>query len=363
MDYTQERVATLHDFGDADPSAPTDRTAVVVPMTDRDAGGLAAERVFASLATLDVARVVVPVRAPGDRIGSILDWLDGFDLPLRPVWCNGPELESFLADRGLAGEAGKGRDVWLGAALAGDADYIALHDADVTSHESRDLRKLVAPLAGDHSFVKGFYARVENRRLYGRLYRLLYAPLVAALTETHDAPLLSYLSAFRYALAGELAMTADLARSIRMPRRWGLEVGTLGAAFETVGFTGSAQVDLGRYEHEHRAVSGPNGLSAMAAGVAESLLRVVEDGGVVLDYGTLPDRYRSVADRFVRQYRADARFNDLTFDESDERRQVETYAAAVAPPGEDDRLPAWEEATIDEAALRAAIEADVNRVQ
>ncbi|MFB6124719.1 MAG: glycosyl transferase family 2 [Halanaeroarchaeum sp.] len=363
MDYTQERVATLHDFGDADPDAPVDRAAVVVPMTDRDAGGLAAERLFSSLSTIDPARVVVPVRAPPDRLPGVLDWLDGFDVALDALWCNGPALESLLADHGLDGGAGKGRDVWLGLGVARDVDYVALHDADVVSHEARDLRKLLAPLADGYAVSKGYYARVENRKLYGRLFRLLYVPLVAALADAHDHPVLRYLGAFRYALAGELALTADVAREMRVPRRWGLEVGILGEAYREAGFAGTAQVDLGRYEHEHRAVSGPEGLSSMAKGVARSVLRVVEEAGVAPDYDDLSERYRAAATRFLAQYRADARFNDFEFDESAERGQVATYADAIAEPGADDRLPAWSDCSLSRADLREAAAADRDRVR
>ncbi|MFB6135105.1 MAG: glycosyl transferase family 2, partial [Halanaeroarchaeum sp.] len=228
MDYTQERVATLHDYGDADPSAPTDRAGVVVPMTDRDAGGLAGERLFGSLETIDVSTVVVPVRAPPGRIESVLRWLSGFEAPIEPVWCNGPELESTLAAHDLDGNGGKGRDVWLALGTVADVEYLLFHDADVTSQKTADLRKLLAPLADGYSFTKAYYARVENDSLYGRLFRLLYDPLVSVLEEAHDDPLVRYLDAFRYALSGEVAMRVKQARAIRVPQRWGLEVGVLG---------------------------------------------------------------------------------------------------------------------------------------
>lgn len=362
MDYTQETVATLHDFDGAAPSAPIDRAAVVVPMSDRDAGSLAAERLFSSLADLDPASVVVPIRAPPDRVAHALAWVREADPTVRPIWCNGPALSRTLAEHGLDGEAGKGRDVWLAIGTV-EADYVAVHDADVTSHRSRDLEKLLAPLAWDRSFVKGYYARVENRKLYGRLFRLLYVPLVHALAVEHDHDVLEYLGAFRYALSGELAMTVSLARSMRLPRRWGLEVGTLGQAFDAVGFAGSVQVDLGRYEHEHRAVSGPEGLSTMAAGVSQSVARVVEDAGIAPDYEAVADRYRSVAEGYVRQYRADARFNGFTFDESAERDQIDEYASTVAPPGADDRLPPIEECALSVDDLREVATRPVNRRQ
>ena len=96
-----------------------------------------------------------------------------------------------------------------------------------------------------------YYARVENDCLYGRLLRLFYAPVVRALANgaadrrpvTDGGDLLAYLGAFRYALAGEFATTGALARRLRAPRGWGLEVGTLGDALDATGFAGTAQVD------------------------------------------------------------------------------------------------------------------------
>ncbi|ALG81499.1 glycosyltransferase family protein [Halanaeroarchaeum sulfurireducens] len=363
MDYTQERIATLHDYGAADPDIPAHRAALVVPMTDRDAGSLSADRLFSSVSDLQVGSVVVPIRAPPGRIRSIVDWLMDFDAPLQPLWCNGPAVTSLVADHGLDGDGGKGRDVWLALGLLGDVDVVAFHDADVRTHEARDVRKLLAPLGGDASFTKAYYARVKDGRLYGRLFRLLYEPLVATLEREHAARILAYLGAFRYALSGEFAMTTDLATGMRIPPQWGLEVGMLGEAFRTVGFDGTAQVDLGRYEHDHRAVSGPSGLSTMASGVAQTVLRVVEDAGIDPAYDRLADRYERTARRYVRQYGADARFNGLSYDESAEREQVRVYRDAIGAPGPDHRLPAWSETDLESEALRAATRTDLDRAQ
>jgi len=363
MEYTQERVATLHDYGGADPDAPVGRTTVVVPMTEREYAGLAAEGVLSTLASLDPERVLVPLRAPAERVPAFCDWLDGFDLPLEVLWCSGPRLADLLDEVGLDGETGKGRDIWLALGLAADSAHVALHDADAESYSERDVPKLLSPLAGDFDFTKGYYARVESGRLYGRLFRLFYEPLVAALADRHNHEILDYLGAFRYALAGECAMTADVARSLRVQRRWGLEVGTLGEAYRTTGPDGVAQVDLGFYEHDHRAVSGPTGLGDMSEGVGDALLRVVEEAGVSPEYETLPERYVTAAERFERGYAADAAFNGFGHDAAAEREQVETYRAAVSAPGPDTRLPAWDDAPLSTAEVREAAAADLDAVR
>jgi len=360
MEYVQEAVTTLHDFGDADPEAPTGRASVVVPMTERDHAGLAAERVLARLERLDLDHLVVPLRAGASEVTEVVSWIEGFDVPATVLWCTAPRVESHLAEAGLDGGAGKGRDVWLGLGLAAESEFVVVHDADAKTYTEAHVRRLLYPLVAGHQFSKGYYARVENGRLYGRLCRLFYAPLLRALAATHDDPIVDYLGAFRYALAGEFAATADLARGMRVQRGWGLEVGTLGEAFAAAGFEGTAQVDLGTHEHDHRSVGGPEGLGDMCEEVGAALFRALEDNGLAPDYDGLPRRYRDHARRLIEQYAADAGFNGLSYDRAAEREQVDTYAAAIEPPSDDRRLPAWRETQVDPREIRdlsaAAIE-------
>jgi glucosyl-3-phosphoglycerate synthase len=352
MEYVQEAVTTLHDFGGAHPDAPTGRASVVVPMTERDHAGLAAERVLERLERLQVDRIVVPLRAKPSEVTDVVSWIDGFDVPVDVLWCTAPRVESRLAELGLDGDAGKGRDIWLGLGLAAESDFVVVHDADAKTYTEAHVPRLLYPLAEGHQFSKGYYARVENGRLYGRLCRLFYAPLIGALAAAHDHPVVDYLDAFRYALAGEFAATADLARGMRVQRGWGLEVCTLGEAFAAAGFEGTAQVDLGTHEHDHRSVGGPEGLGDMCTEAGAALFRAVEDSGLTPDYGTLPRRYRTQARRLIDQYAVDAGFNGLSYDRAAEREQVDTYAAAIEPPGEDRRLPAWRDAPVDPGEIR-----------
>ena len=359
MEYVQERVTTLHDLADPRPATPTDRCAVVVPMTEREYAGLAAERVLSELERVDPARVVVPLRAPADKVAQFHDWLAEYDLTLQTLWCTGPRVESLLDAHDLDGTRGKGRDVWLAVGQALSEEYVVVHDADTKTYSQWYVPRLLYPLLEGHDFAKGYYARVENNRLYGRLFRLFYAPFVRTLADEHDAPILDYLASFRYALAGEFAATSDLLRTVRFQRSWGLEVGTLGEAFAEAGFRRSAQVDLGAYEHDHRAVSGPTGLSDMSQTVGEAILRAVTDHGVEPDYETLPAQYRETGFDFVRRYATDAAYNGLEYDRSGEREQVTTYADAIRQPGPDRRLPAWDDAPITPAEVREAASDDM----
>ncbi|MFD1569091.1 glycosyl transferase family 2 [Halorubrum laminariae] len=377
MEYVQERVTTLHALTDHRPDAPTGRAAVVVPMTEREYGTLASEHVLTALETVAPARVIVPLRASAERVEPFVRWLDGFDVDVETLWCGGPRLADLLRDHGIDGSRGKGRDVWLGLGRALDSEYVVVHDADTKTYSPAFVNRLLFPLARGHDFAKGYYARVEDGSLYGRLFRLFFRPLVRALADSGDtdgtggatdangeagangAGIVAYLDAFRYALAGEFAATSDLVSRLRLQRGWGLEVGTLGEAFEHAGFTDSAQVDLGRYEHDHRSVDGPTGLADMSRAVGAATLRAVENAGVAVEYDTLAARYREEAADLIRGYETDAAFNGLAYDREDERAQVETYADALGRPGPDTRLPAWRDAPISPTDVANAARADI----
>ncbi|PSQ59952.1 glycosyl transferase family 2 [Halobacteriales archaeon SW_7_71_33] len=364
MDFAQDRVTTLHDLSGATPSAPVDESVVVVPIAAESTAAATPDHVFEALARVDPAGVVVPFRGPRSVAAALREWVNGYDLSVMVLWCNAPAVERTLAAHDLDGRPGKGRDVWLGLGVAGDrAEYVAVHDADATSYDETVVPRLLAPLE-THEFVKGYYARVEDGRLYGRLARLFVAPLLRALDDRHDAAVVDYLSAFRYPLAGEFALTGRMARQFRACRNWGLEIGTLGEAFARVGARRSAQVDLGVYRHDHKPVSGHDGLLAMSDRVGEALLRTVEEAGVDVDYRRTKAAYREAADRLIDQYAADAAFNGLSYDPTAEREQADQYASSVRPPEtetgpeSDDRLPAWVDvdlspATVVEAARPA----------
>lgn len=352
MEYVQEQIATLHDFDGAVPAAPTDRAAVVVPLTERDHASLAAERVFSALERVEPARVCVALRATPAQVGDVVRWVDDFDLDSEVLWCNAPDLEQRLDEHGLDGHAGKGRDVWLALGVAARREYVVVHDADATTYSAAHVPKLLFPLADGYQFSKGYYARVENGRLYGRLFRLFVRPVLRALDDETDHRLVDYLLAFRYTLAGEFAATSGVVRSLRVQPGWGLEIGTLGDAFDAAGFDGTAQVDLGTHEHDHRAVGGPEGLGDMCSEVGAAMFHALEERDVDLDYDALVDSYREVARTTIEQYAADAAFNGLDYDRAGERDQVDEYAAAVRAPGDDHRLPAWSECEFDPETVR-----------
>ena len=156
---------------------------------------------------------------------------------VRVVWSDGPrvlDLYRTLEENGLhIGPDGKGRSCWIayGYVLASQqADVIALHDCDIVNYDREMLARLCYPVVSPNinfEFCKGYYARVSDR-LHGRVTRLFITPLTRALQSLFGfLPFLRYLDSFRYPLAGEFAMQADLARVNRIPSDWGLEIGVL----------------------------------------------------------------------------------------------------------------------------------------
>jgi glucosyl-3-phosphoglycerate synthase len=354
MDYAQDSVTTIHRLTDAVPELPSN-SAVVVPIAAGDEETVAPTHIFETLASVGPTQVIVPFRGSATAATQFQRWLSGFDIATTVIWCNAPTIGSLLGEYGLDGTTGKGRDVWLGLGLAASAaDYIAVHDADAATYSTAHVPRLLAPLKRDHAFTKGYYARIEDNTLYGRLARLFVAPLLSALPDTYNDPLLSYLSAFRYPLAGEFALTADVARTIRAQRAWGLEIGILGETYGAVGPDATAQVDLGVHKHDHRPVGGHGGLATMAGEVGSALFRVLEDHDRKPEYDHLQKTYRDTAATLIDQYETDATINGLRYDRASEQQQVKTYAKQIKAPGEDERLPAWDDTELQPEAIQDA---------
>ncbi len=216
------------------------------------------------------------------------------------LWNDGPgvtALLSRLAENDLRlGERGKGRACWMafGYLLAAGHEHVALQDADVLDYDRAALSRLLYPLVNpilNFDFCKGYYARFTDR-LNGRVVRLFVWPLLSALSALLGShPYLEFLSAFRYPLAGEFALSADLLRQVRVPADWGLEIGVLSEVFRHLSPRRVCQVDLtDRYDHKHQALSpddASTGLNRMAGDIAKHLLRTLAAADVVLSEGAL----------------------------------------------------------------------------
>jgi glucosyl-3-phosphoglycerate synthase len=266
--------------------------------------------------------------------------------PIRIIWNDGPrmmELYSLLAQNNIpVGSRGKGRSVWMGMGyiLSDEKSYaIALHDCDILTYNRELLARLCYPVTStsmSYEFAKGYYARVSDR-FNGRVTRLFMTPLVRTLEKMAGyVPFLVFLDSFRYPLAGEFAMTTDLARIVRIPSDWGLEVGMLSEVFRSCAPRRICEVDLCEtYDHKHQDLSQENpeaGLNRMAVDIAKHLFRTLASEGVVISDGffkSVKAAYLREAQDAIRKYDDDARINGLSFDRHAENNAADMFAKSI----------------------------------
>lgn len=270
----------------------------------------------------------------------------------RILWASGPSLSSLyklLEESDLSvGQDGKGRSAWIayGYILSREESrVISLHDCDIVNHSRELVGRLCYPVAApsiDYAFCKGYYARVTDR-MHGRVTRLLVTPLIRSLKKLYGyLPLLAYLDSFRYPLAGEFSMLAELARINRIPNDWGLEVETLAEVYRNYSLRRICQTELCEtYEHKHQPLSAEDpgtGLMKMSIDIAKSIFRNLAIEGTVLSesaLSTLIINYQRTAKDSIKQYSDDAAINGLSFDYHQETIIVEAFTKAVQMAGRD----------------------------
>lgn len=320
-------------------------------------------------------RIVLVLARAGEReYRKVRDLFAGFPTKVTIIWVDSAPVQSFftyLEDNGLSsGVEGKGRSCWLayGYLMAkGDCDVIALQDCDIRTYTRRMLARLIYPLVMPKhrfEFAKGFYPRYTHK-FNGRVTRLYLTPLVRSLYDCGvNNVFLRYVDSFRYGLAGEFAMSTGLARQMRVPSDWGLEVSTLHEVYQRLAIMRTCQVDLTDcYDHKHQDLSAGDsgkGLHKMAKDIAKALFRALCKEGAVLGSDllktTLPLRYLRAAEEMVTRYHADAMLNGLEYSRHDEESSIEVFARALseaageflANPLGELPLPAWQR--VDEAA-------------
>jgi glucosyl-3-phosphoglycerate synthase len=321
---------------------------LVLPSLYSEFESPAMQRILAELKQVGYLRRIVLVLAKANQaqyleVSSLLK-----ELPQQVtlIWIDSRRIQrlfQLLEDRGLsAGPDGKGRSCWLsyGYLLAtGDCDVIALHDCDILNYDRQLLARLCYPVVNlnlGFEFCKGYYARVTDR-MHGRATRLFMSPLIRAMMSmSPGVPFLNFLDSFRYVLAGEFAMKANLARVNRIPGDWGLEVGVLAEVYRNCAESRICQVDLAdTYEHKHQILSeddATKGLRRMATDIAKSLFRTLAAEGVPFVQGhfrSLGVRYVRMAEDTISRHYADAMLNGLHFDRHSEELAVATFAKSL----------------------------------
>lgn len=362
MDYKQELITTIHDFGcnlefletRATQLSEQFPTAILIPALYEELERPALSEIRTHLRECHFVKTVV-VSLYADTLDQYAKAVEFFrPLPQKTliIWENGPRVKSILEnlrDRGLdlLRFKGKGQAVWLGLGVASlEADAIALHDADILTYDRSYPLKLLFPLLEKEcgiAFNKAYYARLgsETRQLNGRVARLFVTPLLTALIELFGyRDYLRYLSSYRYPLSGEFALTSDLALTTRIPGNWGLEIGMLAEVYRSVAEKRIAQVDLGIFDHKHQSLgqSSQQGLQKMCRDILQSVLRTLtETEQVVISMDhirALRVKFRREAQDFTRQYFVDSVFNNLPYDRHQEENTVEIFERVILEAGE-----------------------------
>ncbi len=270
----------------------------------------------------------------------------------RVLWNEGPRLQALdklLQEQDLAPrELGKGRNVWycMGYTLASNrTESVALHDCDILTYERSMLARLIYPVAHprfNYEFCKGYYARVADGKINGRVSRLLVTPLLRALKKVlGEMEYLDYMDSFRYPLAGEFSFRRDVLNDILIPSDWGLEIGVLSEMYRNYANNRLCQADIADvYDHKHQDLSEDDdqgGLSRMSIDISKALFRKLATRGVTFNtetFRSLKATYYRIALDFVETYHNDAVMNGLSLDVHGEEKAVELFAENVMKAGE-----------------------------
>lgn len=272
--------------------------------------------------------------------------------PHKILWNDGPRLQALdklLDDQGLAPkELGKGRNVWYcyGYVLASNrSEAVALHDCDILTYNRDLLARLFYPVANPafhYEFCKGYYYRVANGKINGRVCRLLVTPLIKALKKVvGSSEYLDYLDSFRYALSGEFATRLDSIREMRIPSDWGLEIGMLSEIYRNHSLNHICQVEIAdSYDHKHQKLSPDDanaGLSKMSTDIAKAIFRKLATQGVIFNketFRTLKATYYRMALDAIEAYYSDACINGIELDRHLEELTVELFTQNVMRAGD-----------------------------
>ncbi len=327
---------------------------LVLPSLYSELQGPALENIIQELCKVPyLTEIVVGLdRADEKEFDHAKEYFGRLPQRLRILWQDGPRmmaLDERLKNIGLApNERGKGRNVWYcyGYILASErAKAVALHDCDIITYDRELLARLIYPIANpsfNYQFCKGYYSRIADGSINGRVCRLLVTPLIRALQEVvGNTPYLQYLDSFRYPLAGEFSFRTDVVRDIRIPSDWGLEIGVLSEVHRNYSANHLCQVDItDNYDHKHQSISFDNpeaGLSKMSQDISKTLFRKLAASGVVLSSDTfraIKATYYRIALEFIDSYHNDAEFNGLSLDRHGEEQAVELFYQNIIKAGE-----------------------------
>ncbi|TNE76152.1 MAG: glycosyl transferase [Gammaproteobacteria bacterium] len=327
--------------------------ALVLPCLYSELEGPALSHIVDELAKVPyLSEIVIGLdRADEAQYRHALDFFSRLPQPHKVLWNDGPRLQAI--DARLQGEnlepseLGKGRNVWfcLGYVMAsGKFKSVALHDCDILTYNRELLARLIYPVANpnfNYQFCKGYYSRIANGTINGRVCRLLVTPLLRALKKVFGGDdFIEYLDSFRYPLAGEFSLRTDVINDIRIPSDWGLEVGILSEMKRNYSTNRICQVDIAdHYDHKHQALSAEDassGLSKMSIDISKAMYRKLATNGVVFSvetFRTIKATYYRIALDLIETFHNDAVMNGLSLDIHAEELAVELFAENIMKAG------------------------------
>jgi len=285
-------------------------------------------------------------RADLNEFRSARDMMSVLPFETKIVWHDGPNMQALYEELRKTDfnldNPGKGQSVWMtmGYILSErDVYAIATHDCDIVNYNREMLARLVYPVvhpATEFEFSKGYYARVTEK-LYGRVTRLFYTPLVRTLRRILGPnAFLTYLDNFRYPLSGEFAVVTNLAHGLRISPTWGLEVSLLSEIYQKASVNRICQVEIvDYYEHKHQVLekSRPDeGLIRMACDIAKALLRVLSEDGIVMSdafFRAILSAYIQEARIAIEKYHGLSLINGLYYDRHDEIEAAEAFVESL----------------------------------
>ena len=269
------------------------------------------------------------------------------------LWNDSPKMKKLDKDFMALGiapdQAGKGKNVWycMGYTYSrNEAKSVALHDCDIMTYSRELLAKLVYPVANPHfnyEFCKGYYPRVRDGSLGGRVTRLLVTPLLKTFKKVlGHRDYIEFIDVFRYPLAGEFSFRSRLLKEIRIPCDWGLEIGLLSEMQRNQAYNRICQVDIAdTYDHKHQPLSEENkdaGLSKMSIDITKTLIRKLAAQGDTFTHNTLrtlkATYYRTALD-LLEIYYNDAKINGLNLNINEEEIAIELFANNIIIAGQE----------------------------
>lgn len=355
-------VATLHNLrinGEEDLKrelnafSSSRKITLILPSLFSELEGEALPNIIEELNKVDfIHRIVIGLdRATEEQYRYALQFFSKLKADHVVLWNDGPRLQAVdarLKALDLSpSEPGKGRNVWfcMGYTISrADSAVVAVHDCDVVTYSAEMLARLVYPVANPtfpYQMSKGFYPRVADGKLNGRVTRLLVSPMIQALAKVlGPRDYLDFLADFRYPLAGEFAMRTSILPDMRIPSDWGLEIGLLSEAWRNLSPRAVCQVEISdRYDHKHQDLSeedAKTGLSRMSVDICKALYRKLAADGTVFSeeiFRSIKATYYRGALDLIETYFNDARMNGLHVDRHAEEKAVELFANNIILAG------------------------------